>query len=362
MTANRQVPGPAIHVCKNDVLVVDIINKMPGSSVTVHWRGQPQHEAPFMDGVPLVTQCPIPSYTTFQYKFRASAAGTHYWHAHSGSNRANGFFGALVVRQPERLEPLRKFYDIDDKDHFILISEWGNERISDGEAFRPKSLLINGKAPSSLGNTLATFNVEKGKRYRFRVAYTGGVMGCPVNISIDNHLLKIVALDGNPTNAHEASQIVLSKGERVDFILKTNQDPAAYIIRVNSECSPDVLEGLGILNYQGVDNDKARISDVMVDAKDDARKFTTKPCIGGIGQVCLGNVHSLKKMPTELRGTEVGRTIYLPFDYKLTEEMGGESFYLLTALFTVKLSGYTYIVLVTFWRKLTSIAQVALLR
>jgi hypothetical protein len=37
-----------------------------------------------MDGVPMVTQCPIPSSTTFQYKFRASRAGTHMWHAHTG--------------------------------------------------------------------------------------------------------------------------------------------------------------------------------------------------------------------------------------------------------------------------------------
>lgn len=64
--------------------MVDVVNRLPGQSVTVHWRGQKQTESPYMDGVPMVTQCPISSYTTFQYKFRASQAGTHLWQAHTG--------------------------------------------------------------------------------------------------------------------------------------------------------------------------------------------------------------------------------------------------------------------------------------
>lgn len=54
VTANRQIPGPAIQVCQNDILIIDVINRIPGKSVTIHWRGQPNHEAPFMDGVPMV--------------------------------------------------------------------------------------------------------------------------------------------------------------------------------------------------------------------------------------------------------------------------------------------------------------------
>lgn len=74
-----------VQVCENDILVVDVINRLPGKAAAIHWRGQSQLETPYMDGSPLVTQCPIPSYTTFQYKFRASAAGTHLWHAHAGN-------------------------------------------------------------------------------------------------------------------------------------------------------------------------------------------------------------------------------------------------------------------------------------
>jgi FtsP/CotA-like multicopper oxidase with cupredoxin domain len=66
-------------------MVVDIVNRVPGQGFGIHWRGQPQKETPVMDGVPMVTQCPIASSTTFQYKFRASQPGTHMWHANTGT-------------------------------------------------------------------------------------------------------------------------------------------------------------------------------------------------------------------------------------------------------------------------------------
>lgn len=288
---------------------------MPGQSVTVHWRGQPQNEAPFMDGVPLITQCPISSYTTFQYKFRASAPGTHYWHAHSGINRDNGFFGALVVRQAEKLDPHKKLYDIDDKEHVLLISEWGTSI----DANIPNSLLINGKAPSDSGNAPTVFTIHKGKRYRFRVAYTGGIIGCPVTLSIDQHLMKVIALDGNPTTPYEASSVTLSKGERLDFVLKASQDPAAYYIRVYSQCGDSDIEGAAVLSYEQA---KEEIIKPKENQNGKTRNFNTAICERQLGKVCLGNVNSLQKMTEELRDLEVTRKIVLPFDYKVAAGVG----------------------------------------
>lgn len=71
-------------MCERDILVVDVVNKVPGAAVTVHWRGQSQRETPFMDGAPMITQCPINSFTTFQYKLRASNPGTHLWQVQTG--------------------------------------------------------------------------------------------------------------------------------------------------------------------------------------------------------------------------------------------------------------------------------------
>lgn len=76
------------------------------------------------------------------------------------------------------------------------------------------------------------YNVQPDKRHRFRVAYTSGLSGCPVTLTVDGHLLKIIELDGNPTNPYEVSAIRLSKGERVDFVLKTSQKKGAYYLSV----------------------------------------------------------------------------------------------------------------------------------
>ena len=40
---------------------------------------------PYMDGVPGMTQCDIPSRGKFTYKFVADSAGTHWWHSHTGN-------------------------------------------------------------------------------------------------------------------------------------------------------------------------------------------------------------------------------------------------------------------------------------
>ncbi|XP_066261063.1 uncharacterized protein [Euwallacea similis] len=327
VTANRQIPGPPIQVCQNDILIVDVINRIPGKSVTLHWRGQPNHEAPFMDGVPMVTQCPILSHTTFQYKFRASQAGTHFYHAYMDADRSNGLFGALIVRKSDRTDPNRKLYDIDSKEHVILISEWSGDfnHPSPRDKDLSKALLVNGKAPSEKGSSLTMFNVQPGKRHRFRAAYTSGLSGCPVDLMVDNHLLKVIELDGSPTKPHEVSSIRLSKGERVDFVLKANREKKAYYLSVKSSCEDRDLHGLAVINYEGLPKDTERKERKMAndqDKKDNRlkRHFDTSLCRPESDKVCLADVKSLSKMPGELRKEHVDRKIVLEIDYKYGEK------------------------------------------
>lgn len=230
------------------------------------------------------------------------------------------------MRQADRYEPHRKLYDLDEKEHLIMISEWGGDSMHTvlDELQRPKSLLINGKAPSELGNTLAVFKVTKDKRYRFRVVFTGGMLGCPVTFSVDQHFMKVIALDGNPTNPYEVTSVTLSKGERFDFVLKTSQPQSAYFIRVRSDCMDDVNESIAVLNYEGADNSRVKIVNNPINSSElKARKFNTLGCESSLGKVCLNDIVALKKIPEELRSREIGRKLYLPFDYKNVD--GGEN-------------------------------------
>jgi FtsP/CotA-like multicopper oxidase with cupredoxin domain len=66
------------------MIVVDVKNHLPGLETALHWHGQLQRGSPYMDGVPMITQCPIQSETHFRYKFHASYPGTHFYHSHHG--------------------------------------------------------------------------------------------------------------------------------------------------------------------------------------------------------------------------------------------------------------------------------------
>lgn len=177
---NQQMPGPAIHVCKDDRVIIDITNYIPGQELSIHWHGLHQKETPWMDGVPMVTQCPILSGTSFRYMFYARQAGTQYYHSHSGFQRTNGIIGKFIVREPN--DPNAACYDYDLPEHSVLLSDWTNklpEEMAPGcknQVVEPDSVLINGygtyRDRTTGVNTFApieVFYVEKGKRHRFRV-------------------------------------------------------------------------------------------------------------------------------------------------------------------------------------------------
>jgi FtsP/CotA-like multicopper oxidase with cupredoxin domain len=153
MSINRQIPGPAIHVCQNDRIVVDVANMMAGTTSTIHWHGFHQRESPWMDGVPFITQCPIDFATTFRYSFNASEAGTQFFHSHTGHHKVNGHYGGLVVRRPNAEDPNRSLYDHDLKEHLIIASDWMDnfgEMFTPGlpthkDNLMPTSFLINGR-------------------------------------------------------------------------------------------------------------------------------------------------------------------------------------------------------------------------
>lgn len=84
MAINRKFPGPTIEICQGDLLVVDVDNHMTGTSTSIHWHGILQPMTNYMDGVAMVTQCPITYYTSFRYQIMGEIPGTHHYHSHAG--------------------------------------------------------------------------------------------------------------------------------------------------------------------------------------------------------------------------------------------------------------------------------------
>lgn len=84
LAINGKSPGPAIQICLGDTIQVLVYNKLGSDELTFHWHGIRQKDSNHMDGVPMITQCPILPFGGFRYKITPESAGTYFYHAHSG--------------------------------------------------------------------------------------------------------------------------------------------------------------------------------------------------------------------------------------------------------------------------------------
>ncbi|XP_055302470.1 uncharacterized protein LOC129568512 isoform X2 [Sitodiplosis mosellana] len=310
LVVNRMMPGPMIDICKGDTIVVDVENHLMGESTTIHWHGLQQYETPFFDGVPHVTQCPILPHTTFRYMFKADIAGTHWWHSHVGMQRSDGAFGAFIIREPASDIPSQIRQVINDQDttgFIMMMQDWEHKiGVAGFSSFhhsigdnKPKQILVNGKGRYSKklkimettgtveldksifpkittenqfnpihttnesdtqDDTVPTpyevFNVDKGLSYRFRTI-NSGFLNCPLEISIDNHTILVIASDGHYIEPVEVDSLVSYAGERFDFIVNTNQPIGNYWVRIKGlmDCDERFMKAYqgAILRYTGAD-------------------------------------------------------------------------------------------------------------
>ncbi len=192
----------------------------------------------------------------------ASTPGTHFHHSHLSFQRADGNFGALIVREPN--DPNARHYDRDLTEHIIFPQEWFHmvcraslslctthwncleflnipflfflqkKNKSGRDSFvlhhwdtgknKADNMLINGygmafdlsgRDESSRRLLLppASFEVARGLRHRFR-AISPGFTLCPVQAWVDGHDLLVVATDGAPIAPVAVRSFVIHPGER----------------------------------------------------------------------------------------------------------------------------------------------------
>lgn len=69
MVINRMLPGPTINVCYGDEIYVRLHNRLHmAEGTSIHWHGLTQLGTPFMDGVSMITQCPVNAHSFFDYR------------------------------------------------------------------------------------------------------------------------------------------------------------------------------------------------------------------------------------------------------------------------------------------------------
>jgi multicopper oxidase len=109
-----QIPGPEIRVRKGDVIQALLVNQLPAET-TVHWHGVAIRNN--MDGVPGMTQPPVPPGREFTYRFAVAEPGTYWYHPHVGVQLDRGLYGPLIVEDPAEPAPY-------DHDWTVVLDDW----------------------------------------------------------------------------------------------------------------------------------------------------------------------------------------------------------------------------------------------
>lgn len=112
---NGSMPGPMIEAVQGDRVRIVMHNKLP-EATTVHWHGLELPNA--MDGVPGLTQDPIPAGETFAYEFDLHQDGTFFYHSHGGMQEVMGMMGLFVIHPQQAYEP------VVDHDFGLIVQEF----------------------------------------------------------------------------------------------------------------------------------------------------------------------------------------------------------------------------------------------
>jgi FtsP/CotA-like multicopper oxidase with cupredoxin domain len=117
MAYNGRVPGPEIRIKEGERVRVVLTNAL-AEPTTIHWHGEDVPNA--MDGVPGITQKPVPAGGTFVYEFEARPAGTRWYHTHFQEHRQMdlGLVAPLII-EPADGEPFPF-----DREYTLVLDDW----------------------------------------------------------------------------------------------------------------------------------------------------------------------------------------------------------------------------------------------
>jgi FtsP/CotA-like multicopper oxidase with cupredoxin domain len=205
---NGQVPGPMLRVKPGEKIRVVFTNNLP-EDTTIHWHGL---DVPIeMDGVPGISQPPVPPGGTFTYEFTVNnQPGTFFYHTHVAPDKqqALGLYGAFIVEPPAPLP----------HDYTFMLGEWtvkdgGNLPAMPMEGMFPNFFTINGKAwPAT-----QPLQAKVGETLRLRLIGSGS-FSHPIHLH--GAPFTLVATDGH--DVPEAARLVkdtieVAPGERYDL-------------------------------------------------------------------------------------------------------------------------------------------------
>lgn len=236
-------PGTPIRFRRGEQFRVLVNNRLPAPT-SIHWHGLLVPS--LQDGVPEVTQLPIPAGMSQYYEFMLKQSGTYWYHSHQGVQEQAGLVGPLIIYDPNE----RQDYDHDEvvflsdvaaQDVGTLINAIRNTKIDTsfpnaytsphGEKVNIDvnyaGYMLNGRTAEDPW----TLRARAGDRIRLRLINGSG--SSYFGITIHGMPMTVIAADGAPTKPLTVDSLMLATAQRYD-VLVTVPDSGAYTIHAGA--------------------------------------------------------------------------------------------------------------------------------
>lgn len=274
IAVNGQIPMPTLEFTEGDTAEIVVHNRLK-EGTSLHWHGVflPNKE----DGVPYLTQPPIPPGATYTYSFPVIQHGTHWYHSHYGLQEQIGMYGSFILHKRPDDKTFRK--GIDDLPAIpVIISEWTNlnplnvqrmlhnatdwfairkgatqsytEAIRAGH-FKTKvtnewkrmqamdvsdvyydKLLLNGHQLTDL-TTVDGHPLKAGDKVRLRIANGGASSYCWLRYG--GGKMTVVASDGNDVAPVDVDRLIIAVSETYDIVVTVPADGRAFEFMATTE-------------------------------------------------------------------------------------------------------------------------------
>ena len=235
-TYGGRLPGRPIRVTAGEQVKAVVLNRLPADT-SIHWHGVAlRNDA---DGVPHVTQDPIPIGGQYTYQFTAANPGTYWFHPHTGVQLDRGLYAPLIVDDPH--EPLAY-----DDEWIVVLDDW-----LDGISGSPDDMfaelrkgmggmmggghmmgantsallggdagdvtyphyLINGRLPADPD----VHTGKPGQKVRIRLINAGS--DTAFRVAITGHRMTVTHTDGYPITPVDTDALLIGMGERYDVLV-----------------------------------------------------------------------------------------------------------------------------------------------
>ena len=216
-----QVPGPLLRLRHGEELRVRLVNKLD-QPTSLTWHGVRTVNA--MDGVAGLTQAPVPSGGSFDYRFTPPDAGLYWYHPHVWptvtEQVGRGLYGVLIV---EEAAPPSV-----DADLLVVLDDWrldakgqieGDFLDPSGAAGRVGPLVTLDTQPKPAGDAL-----RPGARVRLRLLNACGAR--IALLAIDGAPATVIAIDGQPSETFRPAHgtLPIGPGARFELMLDMPAD------------------------------------------------------------------------------------------------------------------------------------------